>query len=120
MKKRCNRWWNVLFPEYASQFSFEQSEKIDKDWYEIEAQGGTVRIRGNNANSMAVGLNYYLNHYCLTSVSWYVNDTVEMPEVLPMPPAKIISTAVARTDSFLITVPSVIQCHGGHGRIGNG
>ena len=32
-----------LFPEYASQFSFEQSEKIDKDWYEIEAQGGTVR-----------------------------------------------------------------------------
>ena len=40
-----------LFPEYASQFSFEQSEKIDKDWYEIEAQGGTVRIRGNNANS---------------------------------------------------------------------
>ena len=67
-----------LFPEYASQFSFEQSEKIDKDWYEIEAQGGTVRIRGNNANSMAVGLNYYLNHYCLTSVSWYVNDTVEI------------------------------------------
>ena len=54
-----------LFPEYASQFSFEQSEKIDKDWYEIEAQGGTVRIRGNNANSMAVGLNYYLNHYYL-------------------------------------------------------
>lgn len=27
-----------LFPEYASQFSFEQSEKIDKDWYEIEAK----------------------------------------------------------------------------------
>lgn len=90
-----------LFPEYASQFSFEQSEKIDKDWYEIEAQGGTVRIRGNNANSMAVGLNYYLNHYCLTSVSWYVNDTVEMPEVLPMPPAKIISTARCKNRFFL-------------------
>ncbi len=55
----------TFISEYASQFSFEQSEKIDKDWYEIEAQGGTVRIRGNNANSMAVGLNYYLNHYCL-------------------------------------------------------
>lgn len=90
-----------LFPEYASQFSFEQSEKIDKDWYEIEAQGGTVRIRGNNANSMAVGLNYYLNHYCLTSVSWYVNDTVEMPEVLPMPPAKITSTARCKNRFFL-------------------
>lgn len=74
-----------LFPEYASQFSFEQSEKIAaKDWYEIETKGGTVQIRGNNANSMAVGLNYYLNHCCLTSVSWYVNDEVEMPEVLPM------------------------------------
>ena len=90
-----------LFPEYASQFSFEQSEKIDKDWYEIEAQGGIVRIRGNNANSMAVGLNYYLNHYCLTSVSWYVNDTVEMPEVLPMPPAKITSTARCKNRFFL-------------------
>lgn len=65
MKKRCNRLVERLFPEYASQFSFEQSEKIDKDWYEIEAQGGTVRIRGNNANSMAVGLNYYLNHTAL-------------------------------------------------------
>ena len=70
---------------------------------------------------MAVGLNYYLNHYCLTSVSWYVNDTVEMPEVLPMPPAKNnFDCPLQEPDSFLITVPSVIQCHGGHGRIGNG
>ncbi len=62
-----------LFPEYASQFSFEQSEKIDKDWYEIEAQGGTVRIRGNNANSMAVGLNYYLNHNFQSNYICYLN-----------------------------------------------
>ena len=31
----------TFISEYASQFSFEQSEKIDKDWYEIDAQGGT-------------------------------------------------------------------------------
>lgn len=61
-----------LFPEYASQFSFEQSEKIDKDWYEIEAQGGTVRIRGNNANSMAV--ESLLSYLCFLVCERYGGD----------------------------------------------
>lgn len=90
-----------LLPEHASRFSFEQLEKTDQDRYEIEAKGKTILIRGNNANSMAVGLNYYLNHYCLTSVSWYANDTVEMPEVLPLPPSKITSTARCKNRFFL-------------------
>ena len=41
-------------------------------------------ITGNNANSMATGLNHYLKYYCLTTVSWYADIPVEMPDTLPM------------------------------------
>ncbi|WP_409012348.1 alpha-N-acetylglucosaminidase N-terminal domain-containing protein [Bacteroides intestinalis] len=43
-------------------------------------------MSGNNINSMAVGLNYYLKYYCLITVSWYVDQPVEMSEVLPQIP----------------------------------
>lgn len=33
---------------------------------------------------MAVGLNYYLKHYCHTHVSWYASDSIVMPKELPM------------------------------------
>ena len=69
---------------------------------------------------MAVGLNYYLNHYCLTSVSWYVNDTVEMPEVLPMPPAKITSTARCKNRFFLNYCPRLYNAMVDMEGLGNG
>ena len=32
---------------------------------------------------MAMGLNHYLRYYCLTTISWYADIPVEMPETLP-------------------------------------
>lgn len=91
-----------LFPEHASRFIFVQSdESSGKDWYEIEAVGKDIRISGNNANSMAVGLNSYLNDYCKTSVSWYLEDEVQMPEVLPLPESKVRSEARCENRFFL-------------------
>lgn len=40
-------------------------------------------ISGNNANSMAVGLNHYLKYYCNVEVGWFSYDTFTMPESLP-------------------------------------
>ena len=71
-----------LFPtELSSQFIFKQiaSSTENKDVFELESTGNKITIRGNSANSMAVGINYYLKYYCKTSVSWYSNDTIELP-----------------------------------------
>ena len=42
---------------------------------------------------MAMGLNHYLKYYCLTTVSWYADIAVEIPEELPMVGEKVISEA---------------------------
>lgn len=92
-----------LFPEHASRFSFVQDadDSCGKDWYEIEAEGRKIVISGNNANSMAVGLNSYLNNYCHTSVSWYLDDKIQMPEELPLPETKVRSEARCENRFFL-------------------
>lgn len=73
-----------LIPAYADRFEFKKTEGA-KDFFRIESiRKSKILISGNNANSMAVGLNYYLKYHCLTTVSWYANQTVEMPDTLPV------------------------------------
>ena len=57
-----------------------------KDVFTLESVGNKVVIGGNNANSMAVGLNRYLNRYCKVTVSWYADVPVTLPRVLPNVP----------------------------------
>lgn len=78
-------------------------EKIDseEDVYELESVKGKVYIRANNANSMAVGLNRYLQQWCLANVSWYDYNPVELPETLPMVEDKIRVKATVDTRFFL-------------------
>ena len=54
-----------------------------RDVFTLEGAGGKVIVGGNNANSMAVGLNRYLNRYCKVTVSWYADVPVILPKVLP-------------------------------------
>ena len=61
---------------------FEQVP-AQEDCYELLQKGDKVLIRGNNANSMAVGLNRYIQEYCLADVSWYHYNPVELPAHLP-------------------------------------
>ena len=49
-----------ILGDKASAVRFELLEDAEKDTYELESVGGKVVVRGNNANSMAVGLNRYL------------------------------------------------------------
>ena len=77
-----------LFPEKASFFTFKKIHS-DKDIFALQSRNGKLIIEGNNANSMAVGLNYYLKRYCLTSVSWYKDDPIELPQTMPEVPTRV-------------------------------
>ena len=79
----------IMGKEKSSAIHFETLKNEPKDVYELETVKGRVVIRGNNANSMAMGLNRYLQDYCLTQVSWYDYNPVELPDTLPSIPEKV-------------------------------
>ena len=82
----------------AERLSHQLLQKVDfelitspidgSDIFSLESRGNKVVIGGNNANSMAVGLNRYLNRYCKTTVSWYADIAVDLPANLPDVPVK--------------------------------
>ena len=77
-----------LSANLAQKVEFKMIEAIDgNDVFTLESQSGKVLIGGNNAGSMAVGLNRYLNRYCKVTVSWYADVPVVLPKVLPDVPA---------------------------------
>jgi len=53
------------------------------DYFTLTTENGKLIVGGNSANSMAVGLNYYLKYYCNTTVSWYKDDEFVAPTSLP-------------------------------------
>ena len=58
-----------LSPRLLDKVEFVAIDAHDgKDVFTLESEGGKVIIGGNNAGSMAVGLNRYLNRYCMTTV----------------------------------------------------
>ena len=77
-----------LSPRLLDKVEFVTIDAVGgKDVFTLEGVDGKVIIGGNNAGSMAVGLNRYLNRYCMTTVSWYADVPVELPRVLPDVPA---------------------------------
>lgn len=71
-----------IIPSQEKQFVFNVVPDT-LQYYEIESVGKKIVIRGDCSNSVAVGLNRYLNDWCLTTVSWNADDPVQMPAVLP-------------------------------------
>ena len=91
-----------LSPALAAKVEFHQIEADQgHDVFTLESRGGKVIIGGNNANSMAVGLNRYLNRYCKVTVSWYAGVPMELPDVLPDVPAPERITARVPQRFFL-------------------
>ncbi len=67
-----------IIPDHAYKFVFHKEESpINKDYFKLEQHGTKIIVTGNNANSMATGLNYYLKHYAYIYVSWYAHDTID-------------------------------------------
>lgn len=81
---------NRLSPKLAQKVTFEliTTAHDEIDIFSIETRAGKVVIGGNCANSMAVGLNRYLNRYCKTTLSWYADIDLDLPAILPDIPAK--------------------------------
>jgi alpha-N-acetylglucosaminidase len=69
--------------------------------FELKSDNGKLIVLGNNNNSMATGLNYYLKYYCHTSVSWYQNDPIELPRQMPVVPETIRKEARCQNRFFL-------------------
>ncbi|UCG58473.1 MAG: alpha-N-acetylglucosaminidase C-terminal domain-containing protein [Phycisphaerales bacterium] len=89
---------NRLLPthQHKNAFEFELIPQDDgKDVFEVETHAGKVIIRGNNAVSLATGLNWYLKHYCHCHVSW-CGSQLDLPDPLPPVEERIRRTAWAK------------------------
>ena len=79
-----------VVPAYSGRIVFEKmTDASGKDFFEIGSLNGKLFIKGNSANVMAVGLNYYLHNYCHADVSWYKNDVLLLPATMPVVSKKI-------------------------------
>lgn len=72
-----------VVPEAADHFVFETLPADSCDFFVLRQDGDRLVIGGNNANSMAVGLNYYLRHYCGVNIGWFREDKGALPDKLP-------------------------------------
>lgn len=88
-----------IIPDRSTAFEFRKlkSGKKAADCFSLSSENGKIIVAGNNANSMAMGLNHYIKKYCLTTISWYAGKTVTLPDTLPIVPSK--ETIEARTDT---------------------
>lgn len=92
-----------LIPAQADKFRFQivSDSKEKADFFEISSERNKIIIRGNSVNALATGLNHYLKYYCHTTVSWYLNDPIEIPAELPMVENSIRITARTPNRFFL-------------------
>lgn len=75
-----------ILPGKSSQFTVEDLKNEDgTEKFELSTENGKICIKGTNELAIAKGFNFYLNTYCNISVSWYKEDTINVPEVLPLP-----------------------------------
>ena len=66
----------------AERFVFVQQPDT-VDFFELKNKGFKICIVGNNDNSMAMGLNYYLKEYAMVHVSWYADNPIQLPKRMP-------------------------------------
>ena len=92
---------NRVVPEYSDNIVLERLENDSVDRFEIESRGKRLVIRGNNANSMAVGLNHYLKYYCMAQYSWFKEEPLQIPATMPAVPEKVSLSARVPDRFFL-------------------
>jgi alpha-N-acetylglucosaminidase len=86
----------------AARFEFVESP-ADKDFFQVEQAGRKIRITGNNANSQAMGLNWYLKHVAHVHVSWFEDQPVQLPWRLPRVKTPVRREARVQDRFFLKT-----------------
>ncbi len=89
-----------ILPRHGKEIEFIL-EPSEADFYSLETVDGHLRICGNNANSMAVGLGNYLEDFCKITVTWYERDAVREPRHLPAVEQKVTRSALVKHRFFL-------------------
>ena len=87
-----------LVPGYD--IKFRQIED-STERYQFRTERRRLMVEGSSISAMAVGLNRYLKDYCNTSVSWYADDAVEVPEVQPVVNVPVSGKALITKRFFL-------------------
>ena len=89
-----------VVPAYAGKIDFIQVEDT-VDFFTVYNKGKKLVVEGNNALSMATGLNYYLKNYCGVTVPWYAFEPVEYPDEMPIVDAPVRVEAKVKDRFFL-------------------
>ena len=109
-----------LLPDHADRFTLEFIASDEgRDVFELETRQGQVVIRGNSGVSMAMGLNWYLKHYCRCHVSW-CGQQLTLPDPLPAVEPKVRRRAGPAIVTSSTTAASATPCRGTIGTSGNG
>lgn len=91
-----------IVPSLSSKIEFVKIQS-SVDTFAVGSHNGKVKIEGNNALSMSVGLNNYLKKCLGTHVSWYASQPIEVPSelILPEEDEPITGRAAVRDRFFL-------------------
>jgi alpha-N-acetylglucosaminidase len=91
-----------ITPGHADNFVIENIRATEgENVFEVEACNGKIVLRGDGPLSQAVALNWYLKHDLFMDVSWYVDDSLNIPAKLPLPKGKIHRTTKIKNRFFL-------------------
>ena len=89
-------------PGHEKEFVVETIAAPDgENVFEVEARGGKIVLRGDGPLSQSVALNWYLKHDALVPVSWYADDTINVPRILPLPAEKVHKSTKLKDRFFL-------------------
>ncbi len=90
-----------LLPQHADRFVFETISPVSgRDVFELESRDDQVVVRGNTGVSMAMGLNWYLKHYCHGDIS-LCGSQLHLPSPLPQVQPKVQQVCWAKHRYFL-------------------
>ena len=96
-ERNARRLAKRIVPEYARKIDFRQTDDTS-DVFCIHSEGKRLVIEGNNAISMATGLNHYLKNYCGVTVPWYAFEPVQYPSEMPAVDAHVrVPSKMGRT-----------------------
>lgn len=99
-ERNAGRLAKRIVPGYAHKIDFRQTDDTS-DVFCIHSEGKRLVIEGNNAISMAAGLNHYLKNYCGVTVPWYAFEPVEYPSDMPTVDAPVRVRANVKDRFFL-------------------
>jgi alpha-N-acetylglucosaminidase len=88
-------------PQYLSSITVQKLPEKGYDYFQLSSADNKLTIGGNNANSMAVGLNYYFKYYCNTTFSWHADDHFDLPGSMPEVSSPVMIRARCNQRFFL-------------------